>query len=178
VNPIQTHFGVWEVLLLQMPDVLGAVSQKHRALIAVTSLDRFILEPCKQLGMAGKGCDEALVDRTFETIGGALERVEGGDHGQLGIFALLAFGAPRLGMLSVALATMMATRRGSLSFRQTAPLVLGLADHRRAAPIRFDHQNLTVIGRSRGLLKKWPSLGSSGVDRSCRQIASRVLGRR
>ena len=80
MNPVQAHFCVGEVLLLECPDVIGAVSQEDRAFLAVSTLVGFIHKPTKQLGMASKRSDEALVDWAFKPGRRPLERVDSGNN--------------------------------------------------------------------------------------------------
>ncbi len=79
-----------QVLLLQAPDVFRAVSEKEAWLDAVAALDGFAAQPDEERLVALEGGDEALVDRPLATIGRALQEVEDGDEGALGVLALLA----------------------------------------------------------------------------------------
>src|SRR6266545_2732081 len=145
VVPVQTHLRVGEVDLLKTPDMLRAISKEHCLLLAVATLERLAVQPYEERFVALEGRDEPLVDGSLDALGSAAQGVDDADDRQFGVLALVAFCAPLARMLTSAKAASVAPCTVKSLVWASSSLVLGLGDHRRAAPVDLHHEDLTVV---------------------------------
>ena len=69
VVPVEGDLGVWEELLLKVPDDVGAISEKvdaGEAVSPIAALHRLGVEPLEERAVAHEGCDDSLVERPIE----------------------------------------------------------------------------------------------------------------
>src|SRR6266567_8908052 len=164
VVPVQTHLRVGEVDLLKTPDMLRAISKEHCLLLAVATLERLAVQPHEERFVALEGRDEPLVDGSLDAIGSAAQGVDDADDGQFGVLALVAFCASLARMLTSAKAASVAPRTVESLVWASSSLVLGLSDHRRAAPVDLHHEDLTVVVGRGNLFEERARMIANRVD--------------
>jgi hypothetical protein len=93
VDPVDARLGLGEPGRLLIPDRFGAIGEEQRALGSVAALDRLVVEPLEQRGVALEGRVEPLVDRAFaRAVVGAAQRVDRTDERDLGVLRLVTLG--------------------------------------------------------------------------------------
>src|SRR5215468_9541288 len=90
-------FRLGEPGRLLVPDRLGTICEKQRALGAVPALDRLLMQPLEQRGVALEGRVDPLVDRPFAgpVVAAGPQRVDHAHERDLGVLALVALGSTR-----------------------------------------------------------------------------------
>src|SRR3990167_3512149 len=174
VVPVEARLGVGEDARLQLPDRLGAVGNEQRALGPVATLLGFDLEPGEQRGVTFEGGAQALGDWALATLVGGAQRVDHTDEGDLGVLALVALLAARTDAVAAATATPVASSAVAWLAWLSPAFALGRIDHRYAAAIDLDDEDVAVIGRRRSGLEEPTRLGADRVDHA----QDRALARR
>ena len=176
VIPVEAWFRLREVLLLQGPDVFGAVGDEERSLAAVATFYGLDPQPVEQRAVAVERADEPLVDGALDPVGRLPERVDDRDERHLRVLGLLPLRSPRLRLLSTALLARppeRSPRFPAFRLRLPASLVLGVTDHGGAATIDLHDQNLAVILGRWGLLDERAGTNSDPVYHPHRRSRAR-----
>src|SRR5512138_174995 len=132
-----------------------------------------LVEPAKQRFVALEGRDQALVERSLETVPGLAERVEHADEGNLRVLALVALLPTRAWMLATASAATVSLGPAQLTPWLPPPLRLRGRDHRRPSAVDLDDQHLAVVVGHGCRVEKAARFRSDRVDHAQRRSRAR-----
>lgn len=176
MEPIQAPLRIREQLVLQAPDVVGAVGDEECPLLAVAALDGFAFGPQHQRPMTLEGRDDLLVDGAFDSVPGSLQGVDDCHEADLGVLALVPLLSANL-RVCVALSTTLRTsgRSAVVSFRPpfSPTRAFRCRDHWSSATVDLNHQNVAVTFGNRCLLDEGLGFTAHGIDESQGRSAAR-----
>jgi len=174
VDPVDARLGLGERTGLLVPDRFTAIGKEQRAFGAVASLDRLVVEPLEQGGVALEGRVEPLVDRPFATaVGGAAQRVDRADERDLGVLALVTFGAARALSRAPAFASAVTTGARALHARALSQQEFGEIDVWRTTTVDLDDEDLAVVFWCWSAFEKRSRFCTHRVDHAKRRARTR-----